>query len=62
MKIDGSLREANTATHLFHVDAVEVRYLFGVIGGVLLYFGNELFWTIVATLRGNVRLRWLHIL
>ena len=47
----GHLLCANTATHLFHVDAVEARYLFGVIGGVLLDFCNELFWGTVAGLR-----------
>jgi hypothetical protein len=53
----GHLLCANVATHLFHVDAVEARYLFGVIGGVLLYFGNELFWATVAGLRSSRALR-----
>ncbi len=47
----GHLLCANTATHFFHVDAVEARYLFGLVGGVLLYFCNELFWGTVASLR-----------
>ncbi|HVZ35741.1 MAG TPA: hypothetical protein VG963_25115, partial [Polyangiaceae bacterium] len=53
----GHLLCANTATHFFHVDAVELRYLFGVLGGILLYFCNELFWSTVATLRNSRALR-----
>jgi MYXO-CTERM domain-containing protein len=53
----GHLLCANTATHFLHVDAVEARYLFGVLGGILLYFSNELFWSIVAALRNARALR-----
>jgi acyl-CoA synthetase (AMP-forming)/AMP-acid ligase II len=49
----GHLLCANTATHLFKVSAVEARYLFGVFGGILLYLCNELFWRVVAALRGS---------
>jgi hypothetical protein len=47
----GHLLCANSATHFLGVDAVEARYLFGVLGGIVLYFCNEAFWSTVASLR-----------
>lgn len=43
---------ANTVTSVLGVEATEVRYLAGVLGGVAFYFADDLFWKLLARLRG----------